>query len=441
MNPAIAVALAAVLAYLPSLAGDFQFDDYNVIVDYPTVHSWQALAERVGGGVRPLLKASYTLSWTLGWGVTGFHVFNIAVHAFNAVLLLWIGRCLSARWFGADSTRPYQAVFIAALLFALHPAQTEAVTYVSGRSVSLMASFYLGALLVYLRGGHWAVTTLLFLLALATKETAATLPAAMLLCELCTRERPDWKRILRRQAPYWGLLLAGALVLLLNERYFQLVSFGFTRRSLADNLLTQIGGISYLISRFIGLTGANIDPALPPFTGWSAAMAVQGALLAALAVLGLANLRARPWLAFGLLWFFLQLAPTNSIVPRLDVANDRQLYLAGWGLAFALFSQISLLEVPRRLALAGGIILLITSATASVLRQLDYRSEVALWEADVAGAPWNARARNNLGYAYRLAGRFEEARREYEQALVFDPAHAKARFNLLFLPQGGQGRW
>ena len=48
-------------------------------------------------------------------------------------------------------------------------------------------------------------------------------------------------------------------------------------------------------------------------------------------------------------------------------------------------------------------------------------------------APWNARAHNNLGYAYQLAGRREDARREYREALVFDPAHRKARLNLMFL--------
>ena len=66
MNPALAVAAVAALAYLPSLWGVFHFDDYNVIVNYPTVHSWEALFERAGGGVRPLLKASYTFNWTLG---------------------------------------------------------------------------------------------------------------------------------------------------------------------------------------------------------------------------------------------------------------------------------------------------------------------------------------------------------------------------------------
>ena len=415
MKAALAVAAAAAIAYLPSLAGVFHFDDYNVIVHYPTVHSWEALIERAGGGVRPLLKASYTLNWTLGGG---FSIFNIAVHALNAALLFLVGKQLFA---------DRRAALIAALLFALHPAASEAVTYISGRSSSLMAVFYLGAMLAYLRGAHWSFSATLFLLAVATRETAVTLPAALLLCELCRSEPPAWRELLRRQWPHWALLLAGGLFLLLNQRYFDLVAYGYGERGLGDNLLTQVGGISYLILRLISLHGYNIDPALPTLTEWSPVLGFQALLLSSLFILGLANLRRRPWIAFGVLWFFLQLAPTNSIVPRLDVANDRQLYLASWGLFLALCIQLR--HLP---SVAFGAAVLLFAAT-SIARQLDYRSEIVLWESSVALAPWNARGHNNLGYAYQLAGRAEEARREYQAALLFDPSHAKARLNLHFL--------
>ena len=415
MRPALAVAALAFAAYLPSLAGVFHFDDYNVIVHYPTVHSWEALLERAGGGVRPLLKASYTLNWTLGFG---FSFFNIAVHALNAALLFLIGNVLF---------RDRRAAFVAALLFALHPAATEAVTYISGRSSSLMAAFYLGALLAYLRGVHWFFSGLLFLLAVATRETAVTLPAALLLCELCRAERPPWREILRRQWAHWALLLAGGLLVLLNQRYFDLIAYGYGERSLADNLLTQVGGVSYLILRLVSLHGYNIDPALPTLTEWTPVLAFQAFLLALLLTIGIANLRRRPWIAFGVLWFFLQLAPTNSIVPRLDVANDRQLYLASWGVFLALCIQLRNLPNP---AFAGVVILF---AATSILRQFDYRSEIVLWESSVALAPWNARGHNNLGYAYQVAGRSQDARREYQAALLLNPAHAKARLNLFFL--------
>jgi tetratricopeptide (TPR) repeat protein len=417
VNPALVVALVAAAAFLPSFAGVFHFDDYNVIVHYDTVHSWQALAERWGGGVRPLLKASYTLNWTLGQGEFGFHLFNITVHALNAVLLFFIGSILF---------RNAQASFVAALLFALHPAATEAVTYISGRSSSLMASFYLGALLVYLRGGHWAISSFLFLCAAAVRETAVTLPAALVLAE-AARGWPGWREILRRQWAHWALLAAGAVFVLLSDRYFHHLAFGYTLRGLGENLLTQVGGISYLVSRLVALHGYNIDPDLPTLVAWDGVLAFQAILLFSLLILGITQLRARPWIAFGILWFFLQLAPTNSIVPRVDVANDRQLYLAGWGLFLALAVQLNLDAIK-------AVPLIALFAIACVSRQLDYASEIRLWESSVRLAPGNSRAHNNLGYAYQLEGRTAEARREYDTALFLDPANRKARYNRMLLP-------
>ncbi len=162
-------------------------------------------------------------------------------------------------------------------------------------------------------------------------------------------------------------------------------------------------------------------------------LALQSALLLLLLAVAFLAGRTRPWLAFGVLWFFLHLAPTNSLVPRLDVANDRQLYLASWGLFLALCVQASHAGAGRKTLGTAGFAAAALLAVASVERQLDYRDPVTLWEKTVAATPWNARAHNNLGYAYQSAGRSPDARREYRLALALDPQHEKARANLLLL--------
>ena len=92
-------------------------------------------------------------------------------------------------------------------------------------------------------------------------------------------------------------------------------------------------------------------------------------------------------------------------------------------------------QSPHAAPFARGLAILFLSlfAASSVLRQLDYVDEITLWESDARKAPWNARAHNNLGYAYYLAGREDEARREIETALLFDPEHKKARATLRLL--------
>src|SRR3989338_6179942 len=81
------LALAVIVSYFNALSGAFQFDDYKVIVDNPSVHSWEAWFAGLGHGIRPLLKFSYTLDWTMGLGVTGFHITNLLIHLANAWLV------------------------------------------------------------------------------------------------------------------------------------------------------------------------------------------------------------------------------------------------------------------------------------------------------------------------------------------------------------------
>ena len=334
--PVLLLAGAVVAVYLNSFKGVFQFDDYNVIVDHGGVHSWSAFLAGLPRGIRPLLKLTYTLNWTSGLGLFGFHLVNVGLHAANAVMLFRLASTI-----GGPSVSRFAAL-LPALLFAVHPVQTEAVTYISGRSVSLMAFFYLGSLLAYLRGRErgsrfllYLASPILFLLAAASKEVAVTLPFALILCEAVRRERDGWKEALRAQAVHWALLLFLAVLFLSHTGYGRLLEACFDIRGAAANLFTQIHGVGYLLSRLVMPHALNIDPDLPVFSGGSPVLIPEALLLAALLAAGVLGLKKRSMAGFGILWFFLHLVPTNSFIPRLDVANERQLYLASWGLFLA----------------------------------------------------------------------------------------------------------
>ena len=422
-----------VAVYFSALYGTFQFDDYLVIVNNPAVHGWSAWLTSMPG-IRPLLKLSYTANWTSGLGPVGFHLFNLTCHAANALMALAIFR----RWPGAAGSG---AALVATLIFALHPAQTEAVTYISGRSVSLMATFYLGAFLAWLRASesgneYWRTVAapLLFVAALATKETAWTLPFALLLWEYA--RTGVWREAARRLIPLW-IVLATALAIMAGlPGYRRLVTFSLESRAPLDNLLTQIGGQFYLLRQWL-LPIPNIDPDLPVVTGLNPAIVIQGLLLAGFLAGGIFTLRRRLWFGLALLWFFLHLLPTNSLLPRLDVANDRQLYLASLGPALAVAIGLSRIHL-RALSHTLTLVLLLALGTATALRNLDYRSERTLWEATVRLSPQKARAWLNLGYACRLAGDIPAAKIAYERALQLDPGYRQARINLRLLPEIGE---
>jgi len=135
---------------------------------------------------------------------------------------------------------------------------------------------------------------------------------------------------------------------------------------------------------------------------------------------------------FGLLWFFLQLLPTNSLLARYDLANDRQLDLALVGAALTLCVWARA-RMTREGFVVAAIALAAVLGVGTAWRNHDYRSEVALWEATLATAPHNARAWNNLGLAYRNAGDRARAQVAFERALALDPGHYKAAVNLILL--------
>jgi hypothetical protein len=425
------LALAVLACYLNAFSGAFQFDDYHVIVNNPLVHSWGAWQSGLGHGIRPLLKFSYTLDWTLGLGVTGFHLTNLLIHLGNAYLVYRLAGEFVSRQLQAGRMR--HAPLLAALLFIAHPAQTEAVTYICGRSSSLMTLFYLGALLAYVIGRTrhsriylYVLTPLLFILALGVKETAVTFPLALLAWELCCGG--SWKTALKAQWPNWAVLLLGAVFFLFNDSYYAEMAGSSALNSLPGNAATQLSGYAWLLRQWALPLWLNIDPDLPLLHDFSGAVLPLAVFLATV-VLILACWRKRPWIAFALAWAIVHLLPLYLLLPRLDVANERQLYLAGWPLLLALAVELSLLLRTRAFRPVAAV-LLIAFATLTVVRNQDYASEIALWEDTVKKSPGKVRAHNNLGFAYLLAERNAEARREFTIALQLDPKSARARYNL-----------
>jgi protein O-mannosyl-transferase len=437
--------LAALLPYLNSFRGDFQFSDYNVIVWNPAIQSWDGWFNTMRHlGIRPLLKFSYTLNWVSGFGVFGYHFFNVAVHVVNSFLVFFLCRRLLESYPDENRLRGSTVpAVLAALIFAVHPIHTEAITYVSGRSSSMMAMFYLGSLLAYVKGaetGKWTwrfvVSPLCFVAAVATKEVAITLPFALLLWEGTVGKRP-WKRVLVDQSLHWVTLTALMVVILNHPRYLELLLFSSELRSAYDNLLSQIGGIAYLLSRLLLVHRLNIDPDLPAIA--QAGFFTLLGLAAFLGLIGAAarNWRRRPWLAFGIIWFFLILLPSNSVVPRSDIVNERHLYLADFGVFLIVGTVMAKIHYHvgayrKALTPAVGCALVIL-AFFTVLRNSDYRTPITLWESTVRNSPNKARPHNNLGCAYERIGNWKKAVSEYRLAVRLDPKDEYASYNL--------GRW
>jgi hypothetical protein len=473
-------------SYASGFLGGWQFDDWNVIVEEPRVQSlaawWSSLP-----AIRPLLKLSYAASAQSGLGLAGFHAVNLATHLGSALLVLaLLTRLERAAEPGAGGRRPVAslppAALLGALFFALHPVQTEAVTYLSGRSTSLAALLALGSAVVWMAGleqrrPSWvhALSPLLMLLSLGVKETAVALPAALLILAKAAPVGPGgWRAAVRDSAVHWAVLLGALAGYAASPVYRALISHSAGLRSGGTNLLVHLDGLGWLLGQIVQPWALSADP------WWPAPGGLTRRAAAALVALALALLAAVRWpgrpLGAAALWTLIWLPPTGWILPRPEAANDRQLYLTllgpAWlaGRALAAWSPgprapaapspaapspaprspaapspapPSLAARPagpsgwrRVLPLAAALACVAVLGLLTARRNMVYRDEAAFWSDVVARAPGSARAQNNLGLALSSACRLAEAEAAFQAALAADPGHARARANLWLLKEG-----
>ncbi len=432
---------AVLLAYANSFRGAYQFDDWSVIVADPRVQSlaawWRAMP-----GIRPLLKLSYAANHALG-GIAGFHLVNLGVHLVNTLLVHAIFRRLAPAD-GEDRGRGDGAALVAAAVFGLHPVQTEAVTYLSGRSTSLAAALALASVRASVVGRERGRPVLahllspsLLALSLGVKEAAFVVPAVIAVLAAHGHPRgATWRRAIGPAIPHLAVVAAAAAAFAASPTYRGMVAASAALRAPWHNVLTQLHGVAWLAGQVIRPDLLDADPTIAAATALDGRAALAAAGLAITAGAGLVLLRRGSPAGAALLWSVLWLATPGWIVPRFEAANDRQLYLALPGLAYAA-AYVALAATTtaarRRWAVAA---LLAVLAAATLARNEVYRDELRFWRDAAAKSPGNARARNNLAVALATAGRTAEAERELLNALARDPRDVRAAVNLRLVREG-----
>ena len=217
-------ALLAVLVYLNALHNPFVYDDYRTVVNNGSIVSlrdWRSVV--LHDATRPVVNTSLAIDRRV-WGPDpfGFHLTSVLLHAVNVLLVFVLLRAAMRDHMRARGVRHVGAArrsdplvlvaaFAAAALLAVHPMMTEAVGYISERSEVLCTTFFLTAFLLarrWMTGGGavwWIAATLVWLIAIATKETAAMLPVLVLLYDrliLAGDPAAHRRRLLRLQLPW-----------------------------------------------------------------------------------------------------------------------------------------------------------------------------------------------------------------------------------------------
>ena len=427
------------VVFATSLGGDFVWTDREDILqgahritglaDIPTAltNSRPAYQARITGGLtdgsagswQPLALLSNSVSWGL-WGdcAACFHLENVLLHVLVVVGLYALGRHLLSR-----RRHGNRLAFWSAALYAVHPATVTSVAWIGGRPYLLAAAFGVWSLVIFTRlqattNAHrgyvrrwWGGMTLLSLLAMLAHETAYVLPLlALLIAGFESKERG--RRAVSGIAPsrLTGLaLLLAALLLVIAYRTAVLGGLNFAvdyaTDSFLDNAGTALRHLWFLIDETLLPYEPIVSDAWPITHGWGA---VEVAALLGFVVLiaaTLIGLKLRQPAAFGTAWFLLWLVPGVGIFPSDHYHSGHTLYLAAWGLSFAVAHALFLLWRPVGRQLVPGseavvfvpvILLLGILSGSSSMRWWDHSR---LFESEIASDPHYMEGRLELAKA------------------------------------------
>ncbi len=428
--------LLPLLLYFNSLQGSFQFDDRNLI-DREWIADLEAFQKNVSIGNyknRPILLWTFAVNNSLHKNkVFGFHLFNLMLHVFVCVLIFVI-LVQTRQIIGPPSPEQGKPTLLPAffitLLFAVHPLNTDSVTYISSRSAVLATFFYLLTLYAFLKifssckpQWRWPVPTsfgllaaVTLFLALASKLIAVTLPIALglwFLLYIRPHRFPGLgtRLFARKMIPvYCGVVLvlgAGALLwgpgMLYAPKDQGLELFGRIPYLLVETKVI----IFYYLKLFFAPVNLNIDNGFP-FSTFSTDGTIFVAILAIGAMIFLAFKTENLWIRGGVLWFFITLAPTSSLVPLNDLAVEHRMYLPmTLGLCLAAGGVIS--KIPTGWRLRFMVVLIALFGLLTLSRNLVWTDEIRLWKDAVTKNPFSTRTHNNLGKAYYENGDLEQA--------------------------------
>lgn len=496
----VLLTLGGVLIYSNTLQCPFLLDDLLNIPKNPHIRIKELnLKNIVAAGFssyassRPMANISFALNYYFHkYEVGGYHFVNIAIHILTAIFIyLFVKGTLRSPALKDKYKDTNLIAFFAALLWLVHPVQAQTVTYIVQRMTSMAAMFYMLSFLLYVKGrfavfagkrswAWFAGCILAWIMALGSKEIAATLPVFILLYEWYFSQDLSigWlKRNVRYIAGTFVIFCLLGLVYL-GKNPLERITGGYVNRdfTITERLLTQFRVLIYYISLLIfpHPSRLNLDHY---FTVSHSLIDPVTTLLCLVVIIGLAGLavylaKGQRLLSFCILWFFGNLVIESSVL-GLELVFEHRLYLP------SIFVSVAAVVLAYRFikpAWAKIMTLCVVAVLFSVWtyqRNSVYADAVTLWQDCVNKSPQKYRPHanlgnvlkdagkiteaiehfnkalelkgepaeiyNNLGTAYNKLGRIEESIQYYKKALGLNPNLAAAHYNLATV-LAGQGK-
>lgn len=456
------IVLVGVVAYSNTFFSPFSFDDSQYLLLPSALRNFSNFLslDSIPLHIRVRLFGYFTFALNYavhGFDVTGYHVANLMIHLAAAFcvyrLVLLIFRSPALKVSGIKCHSNTVALF-SALFFVSHPIQTQAVTYIFQRFASLATLLYLCALIMYIKArlswpssrsrAYLAASIASTMLAMSTKEMTFTLPITVVILE----------RFFLSEIPGSRKPLVSLLLLLPLIPFQYLISAYGAQGDYVNTLdyntsfVDDVSRTTYMITQLRVLVtyirlifipyGQNLDYDYPAYDSVLAyPVLLSAALLICICITGAwlfnRSRRGEPSLrliSFGIIWFFVTLSVESSFFP-LDYIFEYRMYLPSAGIFIAIATTLTYMawRLSSRPEIflyffMGAIVLSMTISTYS--RNEVWRTHSSLWEDVVRKSPRKVRPNYNLGVAYSLVNRADEAIEQFEKTLSLDPAYVPA---------------
>ena len=440
--------------------------------------------------------------WLAGPNVLGYHIFNLIIHVFTAFLVYQLllqtlkltankGKLAGTGSSVQPDTPPLPALsdhifwggFFGGMIFLVHPLATQAVTYITQRYTSLATLFYVASIVCYLKArmmvfsmegagaevlsrrgflkrshlAWYCLAAALAVLSMYTKEMCITLPVMLMLIEFFIVQF-NFKNIGKRLLYLLPFLASGLIIPVNHLPIVKATDTVSMIQTITDPdkvlprwaesqyltrstyLFSQIGIIWFIyLKLLVWPWGQNIEHDFYVSNSLSHTTTLA-AFLGLLSLLAIAALTVKRYrlLSFGIIWFFVSISVTSSVIPNTIFVAEHRVYLPMVGLTLVVAGMYRHLERPRLVCSLSVSILLILSVL-TFMRNDIWKDELSLWGDSLAKSPNMSRPHNNYARALHHEGRFDEAITMYEKVLTAPNVPYKSDISHKLLALGNLG--
>ncbi len=410
--------LLGLIVYANSITAPFQYDDYDTIMQNKDIRILKDLKSVFMHSLfRPVLFLTFAINYSIsGLNPISYHIVNLILHLINIILVFFLIRRISSSFINAQQSEA--VALLTSLIFAVHPIGTEAITYISSRSSVLATTFFLSSFLLYLvsikystvskRMTFYAISLILFILGILSKEIILTLPIMFVLWDIFHFNigfRETLKRIFSTHLPIAILIVIGFIVRIYFFFAYEKIG-GVLPRTIYENLLTQSEVIIKYIRLLILPFGQNLIhnyPTVRSILNFYTILCIFTIIL--IIRFAITNRKSLPIISFGILWFFITLLPSSSFVPFQEAMTEKHLYLPMIGLFISISGTILLIteKIPqhtRKIKHIIGITIIILSVL-TIYRNYIWSDSIRLWEDITSKTPDSWATHYACGDAYR----------------------------------------